>query len=169
QSNFFPQQRSTEQIMLYRQSWLSIATVFIWVMARNSVDGRVLTLSNMLELARHPDLLQVQAIMDELQSFEANPSQMSKRGACAINGGLSHGCDYKDLVGALNEKAYWAGFNPGRKRSEEEAVAPSEIRIPLSKRRSMCRINGGMSHGCDAYDLMGAVNQKALLWWYEPW
>ncbi|CAL4127495.1 unnamed protein product, partial [Meganyctiphanes norvegica] len=124
---------------------------------------------NMLEMAHHPDFLQYQAIIDELQSLEDNPSKPSKRGACSINGGLSHGCDYKDLVGAMNEKAYWAGINPGRKRSEKEAVAPSEIRmIPVSKRRSLCRINGGMSHGCDAYDLMGAVNDKAYFGGMNP-
>ncbi|CAL4089812.1 unnamed protein product, partial [Meganyctiphanes norvegica] len=109
----------------------------------------------LLELAQHPDFLPYQ-------------TNMAKRRACAINGGLSHGCDYGDLIGAMNEKAYWAGINPGRKRSEEEAVAPSEIRIPLSKRRRLCRINGGMFHGCDAYDLMGAVNEKAYFGGMNP-
>ncbi|CAL4068336.1 unnamed protein product, partial [Meganyctiphanes norvegica] len=120
---------STKQIMHSPQPWLSVSAVLIWLMVLHSVDSRLLTLRSMLDLARNPDFLQYQTIMNELQSLEANPSQPSKRGACAINGGLSHGCDYKDLIGAMNEQAYWAGINPGRKRSEEEAVAPSEIRF----------------------------------------
>ncbi|CAL4179858.1 unnamed protein product, partial [Meganyctiphanes norvegica] len=149
-------QASTKQIMLKPQSWFIVPSLLVWVMALNSADGRILTVSDLLQL------------VGEIQSLETDVPRPSKRGACSINGGLSHGCDYKDLVGAMNEKAYWAGINPGRKRSGKEAGAPSETSIPLRKRSGLCNINAGMSTGCDAYDLVEALNEKDFLTGLNP-
>ncbi|XP_076029230.1 uncharacterized protein LOC143018058 isoform X1 [Oratosquilla oratoria] len=42
-----------------------------------------------------------------------------RKRTCYINGGLSHGCDYMDLVGAMAEKSYWDSLrSPGRRKRQ---------------------------------------------------
>lgn len=47
-----------------------------------------------------------------------------RKRTCYINAGLSHGCDYKDLVGAMAEKSYWDSLSsPGRRRRAAEVAS----------------------------------------------
>ncbi|KAL7644050.1 UNVERIFIED_CONTAM: hypothetical protein RMT77_004862 [Armadillidium vulgare] len=58
----------------------------------------------------------IQKLLENLPSNYPQNSLVRKRN-CYINAGLSHGCDYKDLIGAQTEKAYWDSTNsPGRRR-----------------------------------------------------
>ena len=51
---------------------------------------------------------------------------MHRKRTCLINGGLSHGCDYKDLMGAMEESNYWnSALSPGRRRRSAPNFAGS--------------------------------------------
>lgn len=40
-----------------------------------------------------------------------------RKRTCYFNAGLSHGCDYKELLRALDESTYWnSDLTPGRRR-----------------------------------------------------
>lgn len=59
----------------------------------------------------------------EIPAAVEDPSRIRKR-TCYINAGLSHGCDYKDLVGAMAEKSYWDSLSsPGRRRRAAEVAS----------------------------------------------
>ena len=41
--------------------------------------------------------------------------QKRKGGGCLFHGGLAHNCDYKDLVGAVDETDHWGSdMSPGK-------------------------------------------------------
>ncbi|XP_042884159.1 uncharacterized protein LOC122260814 isoform X2 [Penaeus japonicus] len=59
----------------------------------------------------------------EIPAVVEDPTRIRKR-TCYINAGLSHGCDYKDLVGAMAEKSYWDSLSsPGRRRRAAEVAS----------------------------------------------
>jgi len=40
-----------------------------------------------------------------------------KRGGCVLHAGLAHNCDYRDVIGAVNEMSHWGSeFAPGKRR-----------------------------------------------------
>jgi len=52
-----------------------------------------------------------------------NSSPLRKR-TCYFNAGMSHNCDYKELVGAVDEANYWSSeLTPGRRRRRSLAPA----------------------------------------------
>lgn len=71
---------------------------------------------------------------EALPELQARPAQGIRKRTCYINAGLSHGCDYKDLVGAMAEKNYWDSLNsPGRRRrSLDSSSYPSSSSHPSS-------------------------------------
>jgi len=57
-----------------------------------------------------------QVLSNAQQTPTANRSPLRKR-TCYFNAGLSHNCDYKELVGAVDEANYWSSeLTPGRRR-----------------------------------------------------
>jgi hypothetical protein len=51
-----------------------------------------------------------------MDKMEIDPAARPKR-TCLFNGGMSHSCDYKDVLGAMKEASYWnSDMSPGRKK-----------------------------------------------------
>ena len=47
-----------------------------------------------------------------------------RRGSCLFHAGLAHNCDYRDVIGAVNEASHWgSALAPGKKRKR----TPTEI------------------------------------------
>nr|QBX89032.1 diuretic hormone 31 [Nephrops norvegicus] len=71
------------------------------------------------------ELLLIRRLISTLNAAESDDvalpygqqQPMMRKRTCYLNAGLSHGCDYKDLVGATAEKNYWDSLSsPGRKK-----------------------------------------------------
>ena len=59
-------------------------------------------------------LLLLQRLMSMQSAGNVEPP---RKRTCYFNAGLSHSCDYKELVGAVDEANYWSSeLTPGRRR-----------------------------------------------------
>ncbi|XP_022240750.1 uncharacterized protein LOC111085612 [Limulus polyphemus] len=64
-------------------------------------------------LAQRKGLSYMKNMIHDLDSRLEN---LQKR-TCFLNAGMSHSCDYRDLVSAVDEQKFWASENsPGRRR-----------------------------------------------------
>ncbi|KAK8721787.1 hypothetical protein OTU49_012572 [Cherax quadricarinatus] len=102
--------------------------------------GHTIQESEMIDLPqRLQELLLIRRLINNMNAAEAAMTRDSqpdvKKRTCYINAGLSHGCDYKDLVGAMAEKNYWDSLNsPGRRRRrslEDNYLTTSSLEVPL--------------------------------------
>ena len=62
-----------------------------------------------------------------------------KRGgssSCLFNAGLAHNCDYRDVVGAVNEMNHWGSDLAPGKRRKREAGSPVGILKRLLENRA---------------------------------
>eukprot|EP00095_Tigriopus_kingsejongensis_P003432 maker-scaffold110_size354795-snap-gene-2.22 protein:Tk03432 transcript:maker-scaffold110_size354795-snap-gene-2.22-mRNA-1 annotation:"PREDICTED: uncharacterized protein LOC100906079" len=58
----------------------------------------------------------VRPAFGHIQQF-GEPSRPKRRGSCLFHAGLAHNCDYRDVVGAVNEITHWGSANaPGKRR-----------------------------------------------------
>ncbi|CAG0914844.1 unnamed protein product [Notodromas monacha] len=68
---------------------------------------------NRLDTGSDP-LQQQQHHQQQQDGTDARPKR-----TCLFNGGMSHSCDYKDVVGAVKEASYWnSDMSPGRKKRD---------------------------------------------------
>ncbi|XP_068233828.1 uncharacterized protein [Palaemon carinicauda] len=94
--------------------WLVCLSVLAMVATTFSAHVQSVAESDVVEIPeRLRELLLVRRLISSLNAAEAlpevqaQPAQAIRKRTCYINAGLSHGCDYKDLVGAMAEKNYW--------------------------------------------------------------
>lgn len=51
---------------------------------------------------------------------------------CLFHGGLAHNCDYKDLVGAVDETYYWGSdLSPGKKKRKKREIPHSDNGVEI--------------------------------------
>ncbi|XP_076304325.1 uncharacterized protein LOC143222153 [Tachypleus tridentatus] len=63
-------------------------------------------------------------IKNMLRDLDARLEKLQKR-TCFLNAGMSHSCDYKDLVSAVDEQKFWSSeHSPGKRRGSISSDVP---------------------------------------------
>nr|UES72866.1 calcitonin A [Carausius morosus] len=115
--------------MMHAASYLNTMQACLLVLVTSVLATAIATpadLNNDL-LAAHMKAIQqhrrtVQMLRDLLNEMDAGMATVQKR-TCYVNAGLSHGCDYKDVIRAIDEEKYWRSVNsPGRRRRRAAEV-----------------------------------------------
>jgi len=82
-------------------------------------------------------------VINALRTPAGNPpSQPMKKRMCLINAGMSHGCDYKDLMGAMRESNFWNSASSPGKRKRTQSKKTRQLREPVAADQLLTRVMG---------------------------
>lgn len=62
------------------------------------------------------------------RSRQVEAMRPKRRGSCMFHAGLAHNCDYRDVVGAVNEVSHWGSdISPGKRRRRRKRALEEPI------------------------------------------